>query len=431
MIRSIYIFLFTALIIMAGALLPASNAYALDVNNVRVGLHEDKTRLVFDLSDAPLYRSFILSDPMRLVVDMPDFAWKAGTISKPVSSGVKDIRFGNLKPGISRIVIDLDYPVAVKSTFILPSPPRLVVDFKKVSMQDFASQKGKIFGKLDTDDNSVAASSADIANTNTPVTPSPESATQKTYTPPKKPATTKKANVKDTPLYKPLIVIDAGHGGVDPGAIGANGIFEKHITLALAKELQKQLTEGGAYRVTLTRDNDVYLKLHERVNFARKRDADLFVSIHADTIDKSHVNGMSVYTLSETASDKQTARLAARENRADKIAGVDISDEDKQVANILIDLAMRDTMNQSKFFANTIVDTASAKGLNMLENPHRYAGFAVLKAPDIPSILVEAGFLSNREEARLLTQKSHREKIARAIKYGIDKYFDKVEQNKN
>lgn len=228
---------------------------------------------------------------------------------------------------------------------------------------------------------------------------------------------------------KPLIVIDAGHGGVDPGAIGSNGVFEKHITLAAARELQRALNATGRYRAELTRGGDKYLKLYQRVSIARKKKADLFISLHADTIGKSNVTGASIYTLSEKSSDAQTEKLAARENKADLIAGVDLSTEDEEVANILVDLTMRDTMNQSKFFANTIVSEMAGNGLKTLERPHRYAGFAVLKAPDIPSVLIELGFLSNRREAERLSTPAYRHQIIRALIKGIDGYFEKVRIN--
>ncbi|HRQ61170.1 MAG TPA: N-acetylmuramoyl-L-alanine amidase, partial [Alphaproteobacteria bacterium] len=179
-------------------------------------------------------------------------------------------------------------------------------------------------------------------------------------------------------------------------------------------------------RVLLTRERDIYIKLGERVKYARKNEGDLFISIHADSIDKPHVGGASVYTLSDKASDEQTAKLADRENQADLIGGLNLNTQDEDVANILVDLAMRDTMNQSRFFAGAIVDTLAYNGVRVLERPHRYAGFAVLKAPDIPSILVEAGFMSNKREADLLSSPEHRAKIAGALVRGIDQYFDTV-----
>jgi N-acetylmuramoyl-L-alanine amidase len=231
-------------------------------------------------------------------------------------------------------------------------------------------------------------------------------------------------------VRKPLIIIDPGHGGVDPGAHGINDTNEKNVTLALAKKLKATLESTGHYRVALTRDKDIFIKLRDRVTFARDREADLFISLHADSVgERSNVSGVSIYTLSEKASDAQTAKLAEQENKVDLIAGIDLSAEDQDVANILVDLAMRDTMNQSNFFANKVVEKLKANSVRLLDRPHRSAGFAVLKAPDIPSVLVETGFMSNQKEVTLLNSDSHREKLAKAITSAVETYFDQVRKN--
>jgi N-acetylmuramoyl-L-alanine amidase len=393
-----------SLILLGAALLPG-RAFALTVDQVRFGTHPDKIRLVLDLSEKSDFRVFALANPYRMVIDLPDFQWKAGSATTTPSSGVKALRYGNLQPGVSRIVFDMTKPVAVRGAFIIPSqngePNRLVVDFTQVSPNVFERNKNTIHGTLLTGEKIVQ---------HLQVPPSSSSS------PP--------ANGK-----KPLIVIDPGHGGVDPGAQGVSKIHEKNITLALAKELKKELEATGRYRVALTRENDIFIKLRDRVSIARKKEADLFISLHADSIGKSNVSGLSVYTLSETASDAQTAKLAAQENRADLIAGLDLSVEDEDVANILVDLAMRDTMNQSNFFANTLIDRLRNSNVRLLDTPHRSAGFAVLKAPDVPSVLVEAGFMSNKKEAELLNSPAHREKIAGALCSAIDRYFEQVRKN--
>jgi N-acetylmuramoyl-L-alanine amidase len=404
--------IFSQLIAFVVCLFLTNPVFALSVDNIRFGVHPDKTRLVLDLSQTSDFRIFTLADPYRMVIDLPDFSWNAGMVNANTQAGIRASRHGNLKPGISRIVFDMNSPVQVRSAFTLPAsagkPNRLVVDFHSVSPQLFERNKNNILGNLNVDQ----APTEYTAKPNTRTASAP---------PPPRPNNTVK---------KPLIVLDPGHGGVDPGAIATNHVHEKNIVLALAKELKQQLEQTGQYRVILTRDKDVFIKLRDRVKFARQHNADLFVSLHADTLPKNkNVRGSSVYTLSETASDKQTASLAARENKADLIAGIDLNVEDEQVANILLDLATRDTMNQSKFFANTVVNHFHSNGLKTLERPHRYAGFAVLKAPDIPSILVEAGFLSNRTEAELLNSSSHRKKLAAALKKGIESYFKTVREN--
>ena len=438
-ILQLSLFLFIALILFT------DQAKALDVQNVRFGVHPDKTRMVIELNQKSDFRAFMLpknaDKPYRLVVDLPEFNWKAGAIPKPRGTNVLDVRSGSLKPGIKRLVIELAQPARIKTAFLLlktsGKPYRLVIDFKIISASQFQTEKRHILGTLNVDSADlnllIARQTADTIQS----AQQPASVSAKNIIlPPRKPRPPKNfaagaptpAKPK-TPLRKPLIVIDAGHGGADPGAIGASRSYEKHVTLAAAIELKKQLEATGHYRAALTRSNDKYLKLYKRVSIARAKKADLFISLHADSIGKSNVRGASIYTLSNKSSDAQTAKLAARENQADLIAGVDLSHEDKDVANILIDLAMRDTMNQSKFFANTVVTKMRSRGLRILEKPHRFAGFAVLKAPDIPSVLVEIGFMSNKKEAKLLKTKEYQRKIASALTDSIDTYFTKVRKN--
>ena len=390
--------------LLLSAFMPKSAA-ALDVESVRFGVYQDKTRLVLDMDRPSPFRAFVLSAPYRMVIDLPSFEWNAGQVKGPDAAGVKATRHGNLQPGISRIVFDMNRAISIQNAFTLSrsggKPDRLVIDFANVSPSVFEQVKNKVHGTLDTQ-KSIAQEVS-------------------TYTPPPPPPPGKE--------QKPLVILDPGHGGIDPGAIGANGVHEKVVALSLAQELKKQLEASGKYRVKMTREKDVFIKLSDRVKFARKHGGDLFMSLHADSLRNANVRGASVYTLSEKASDAQTAKLAARENKADLIAGIDLNVEDKDVANILMDLAMRDTMNQSKFFANTLVDNFKSNSVRILERPHRYAGFAVLKAPDIPSVLVEAGFMSNKKEADLLNTTAHRKKIATALKKGVDRYFEQVRKN--
>lgn len=232
-------------------------------------------------------------------------------------------------------------------------------------------------------------------------------------TPPRRP---------DAPHAPRVIVLDAGHGGADPGAIGISGIYEKNITLAAVREIKRELEQTGRYKVFLTRDDDRFIRLRDRVDFARRVNAELFVSIHADSVSRRAIRGASVYTLSKTASDSEAAELADKENKADLIAGIDLSRESAEVTNILIDLAQRETMNQSAEFAGHLVRQLSS-ATSLLPNPHRFAGFAVLKAPDIPSVLIELGFLSNRYDERLLRQRENRLQVAAAVARAIDDYL--------
>ncbi len=220
----------------------------------------------------------------------------------------------------------------------------------------------------------------------------------------------------------PVIVIDPGHGGVDPGATGVSGIYEKHITLAMARELKAALEKGGRYRVHLTRDRDVFIRLRDRVAIARQHGADLFISLHADAVQNPQIRGLSVYTLSQNASDSEAQALAEKENKADLIAGIDLSHESADVAGILIDLAQRETMNRSAGFASEVVDEVGQE-MDLLGNTHRFAGFAVLKAPDVPAILVEMGYLSNEFEEKQLRQPQYRARLAKSIAKAAERFF--------
>ncbi|MEM6811581.1 MAG: N-acetylmuramoyl-L-alanine amidase [Pseudomonadota bacterium] len=427
---SFFVSLLSLLFFLSGA------AHALEITNVRFGEHPDKLRTVIELDQETDYKISTTKSQnngaYRLFVDLPSFTWSAGEIRKPKHEKVQDIKTSNLGTDHQRIAFDFISPRVVKSAFILPQsgskPVRLVIDTVKVSNFEFEQSSQKTSGNLKipvTDLSTIIAQTMNL-NTSNIQTPSENSG----LIPPKKPSQfLGAAPIKSTPLRKPLIVIDAGHGGVDPGAIGANKMKEKTLTLSAARELKKQLESTGRYRVALTRNDDRYLKLYQRVAIARQKEADLFISIHADSINKPNVRGASIYTLSNKASDKQTAKLAARENQADLIAGVDLTHEDEEVANILIDLTMRDTMNQSKFFANTVVQNMASHNIRALPRPHRFAGFAVLKAPDIPSVLFEMGFMSNSREAKLLATRDYQQRIARSLTSSIDMYFEKVAKN--
>jgi N-acetylmuramoyl-L-alanine amidase len=220
----------------------------------------------------------------------------------------------------------------------------------------------------------------------------------------------------------PLVMLDPGHGGKDPGAIGVSGTYEKHVSLATALELGRQLSAGGRYRVALTRAQDVFIPLEERVSRAQAHGASLFVSMHADAIDDRAVRGASIYTLSNTASDAQTAALAQSENNADRYAGPGFRGVSPDVARILASLVRQETKRDSSRMARDLVQSLDVD-LPMLPNPERHAGFVVLKAADIPSVLVEMGFMSNVGDEALLRQSAHRVLVARAMKRAVDAYF--------
>jgi N-acetylmuramoyl-L-alanine amidase len=235
----------------------------------------------------------------------------------------------------------------------------------------------------------------------------------------------KKSPPKLVPIAKPkLIMLDPGHGGRDPGALGVVGTQEKGVVMAVARELQRELLAGGRYRVLLTRFSDSYVGLRERVAHAEQAKADLFLSLHADSHADSSIRGASVYTLSEEATDREAAALAARENRADAVvSGVRLGDQSDVVARALVAMSQRGTVNSSRRLAETIVDTFNRNGVRLLPHTHRQAGFAVLTSPDIPAALVEMGYLSNPQDEKLLTVRQHQQALARALRASVDAHF--------
>ncbi len=369
------------------------DATAATVKDIRLGVTAERTRLVLDLQSKVDFNIFLLDAPRRVVIDLPSMQWPN---AQPEADGlVKKLRFGQFTADKSRLVIDANGPVRVAKSFMLPPssglPHRLVVDLVKTSSQKFATQVKK-----------DRLAQRKIAKKRAP---------EPVFTPKPK----RRAN------SKPIIVLDAGHGGVDPGAHGKKA-REKDVTLQFTRELAKQLRATKKYKVYLTRNRDIYIPLRQRVNIARKHNADLFISIHADAIKRKSVRGMSIYTLSETASDREAAALAKKENQSDIIAGIDFADQPPEVANILIDLAQRETKNLSVKFANLVVTNARGK-TRLLERTHRFAGFRVLKAPDVPSVLVELGFLTNRSDEKQLLSGAWRRKMARAMVSSVDGFF--------
>ncbi|MDD4556762.1 MAG: N-acetylmuramoyl-L-alanine amidase [Alphaproteobacteria bacterium] len=386
--------------------LATSEALAYDVSDIRIGQGVGSIRIVFDSSKKFDYKVFLLDGPKRLVVDIYG-ATVNPRIEKEVTDSdfVENLRVGTKMGDSTRIVFDLKKSSIIKKAFVLPPQSsfdwRFVVDISLASDRQYAQSVGadKAFSSSDTiqdySDRATATSS---------------------YSAPKSSGNKKR-----------IIVLDPGHGGKDPGAIGYSGVYEKNITLAMAKELKALLDRDSRYKVYLTRNRDVFISLRDRVKISRNHDADLFISIHADSARNRNAVGLSVYTLSEVASDKEAEALADRENKADIIAGLNLVEHSKEVSDILINLAQRETMNRSSEFASFMV-VEMRKVAKILSNTHRFAGFAVLKAPDVPSVLLEMGYLSNRTEERLLKQPSYRKKLATATKKAIDKYFENMQQ---
>lgn len=412
------------------------------VTNVRVGDHVDKTRFVMEMSRGLNVRFFMLDNPYRIVLDFEELGWQLPAGPLPGPAGVyKAMRYGLYQPGQSRVVVETNTPVGVQSAFYL-SPlgngsQRFVMDLIPIARSQFLASldasipidptgQGYVNSAISNDNGATITTKTDTA------TPSSASASDSIEL---SSVTLSASGMLMVPKRKPLVpvftkrvvVLDAGHGGVDPGTIGKSGVYEKHVTIAAARIFKTHLEESGRYKVVLTRNRDVFIPLRDRVAAARRAGGDLFISIHADSIKNSSVSGASVYTLSEKASDKEAALLAEKENKADVIAGMDFSTESQEVTNILIDLAQREAMNQSSRYAGMLVKDLQRTS-KVLSRAHRFAGFAVLKAPDVPSVLIELGFLSNTRDEKNLRSKAYLRKIAQALLSATDRYFARVQQ---
>ncbi|MFN0263334.1 N-acetylmuramoyl-L-alanine amidase [Tepidamorphus sp. 3E244] len=387
----------------AGFPVQAQERAALPVaREARLAGDEERTRFVMDVDRMVAFRIFALPDPYRVVIDLPelDFAGADG-IENEGRGLVSAYRYGKFAPGKSRIVLDANGPFKIDKSFVLEpvdtQPARLVIDLVPASHRDFI--RDIALAPAPEADKSVPA---DIAKaTETPLMPVPPGGAAG---------------------RKPLIVVDAGHGGVDPGAKGKSGTLEKDIVLAVAKKFAESLELTGRYRVTMTREDDTFVRLGDRVQIAREAEASLLISIHADAIRYAGISGATVYTRSDKASDRASQMLADRENRADLIAGVDLSEESDEVAGILFDLARRETRHFSTLFGKGLVDQFRGK-VKLIKNPLRSARFHVLGAPDVPSVLVEIGYLTNERDEKVMKSDEWREKVVGAMVESVNNYF--------
>ena len=375
-------------------------------SDARLAGDAKQTRFILDLDKAIPFRAFALADPYRVVVDIPqvNFALAAGTGSAGRGL-IKAFRYGLVMPGGSRIVFDLTGPAKVSKSYVLEAangqPPRLVLEFEEVDRTAFVQ--------------SLAAENRPqlrpaIADANDAVVPA-EPAKE-----PSKPA------VVDS---RPLIIIDPGHGGIDNGT-QASGESEKNLVLAFGLALRDRIEKSGKYRVVMTRSDDTFIPLDDRVKIARNQSAALFVSIHADALPKHEgdAQGATIYTLSDKASDAEAERLAETENRADAIGGVNLTEEPTEVADILIDLAQRETRTYSNRFARLLASEMK-NSARMYKHPLKSAGFRVLKAPDVPSVLVELGYVSNKSDLEHLVSDNWRARTVGSMAQAIDIFFAK------
>jgi N-acetylmuramoyl-L-alanine amidase len=376
---------------------PAADSYPV-VTDARLGGDDTQTRFVMDIDRKVELRAFTLADPYRVVVDIPQVTFQLPPKLGEAGRGlIKAFRYGVVMPGGSRIVFDVTKPVRVDKAFVVDAtdgaPARLVLDLA-------ATDRDSFLRRIAADEKALP-----------PVISRPQ------VTP-----TVPLAAGSDS---RPLVVLDPGHGGIDTGTKGPNGECEKDIVLDFAMRLRDRIERAGKYRVLMTRTDDTFVQLADRVQIARDAGAALFVSIHADSLPhkEGDAQGATVYTLSETASDSASARLAEEENRADVIAGVDMKSEPQDVAGILIDLAQRETKTFSMQFAHKLVGEMK-DATRLHKEPLKSAGFRVLKDPDVPSVLVELGYVSNKQDLQSLLSDTWRDHTANAMALAIDSYFE-------
>ena len=374
---------------------------------MRLGGDSQRTRFVTVLSKKVKFAIRTLAGPYRVVIDLSDVKLNLPSGRGKESRGlVKGYRYGRVEPYGVRIILDVIAPVLVDKASIWPArdgnPPRLVVELVRTDRKTFlVKQRARM--------NSRAAAKLTAKGGNTGGLSLPKSKRRKSS------------------KARRVIVIDPGHGGIDPGAVSRSGVKEKDIVFAFSSTLRDILKQSGRYQVIMTRSVDSYVPLRERVDLGRQNNADLFISVHADSLRGRYaksVAGATVYTLSEKASDEESKALAAKENRSDIIAGVELPLESNDVTNILIDLAQRETKNLSIGFADTLLASLNGK-TKIRKKGRRYAGFRVLKAPDVPSVLVELGFMTHPDDVKRFKSSAWRSKVAGAVAKAVDTYFVK------
>ena len=376
-------------------------------SDARLAGDSQHTRFILDLDKTIPFRAFALADPYRVVVDIPQVSFQLAAGVGATGRGlVKAFRYGLVMPGGSRIVFDLTGPARIANSYVLDAgngqPTRLVLEFEEVDrttfVQSLAAENRPELRPAIADAAASAAAPVEAAALPKPAAP---------------------------PDGRPVIVIDAGHGGIDNGT-QSNGESEKNLVLGFALALRDRIEKAGKYRVVMTRTDDTFIPLDDRVKIARTQSAALFVSIHADALPRAEgdAQGATIYTLSDRASDAEAERLAEAENRADAIGGVNLTEEPTDVADILIDLAQRETRTFSNRFARLLMGEMKST-VRMHKHPLKSAGFRVLKAPDVPSVLVELGYVSNKGDLEHLVSDSWRSGTVASMAKAIDVFLAK------
>lgn len=390
------------------------SAHAAQVTAVRVWPSGDYSRITLEANTALKYQVLEVPNPDRVVMDiegvsLDEMLKSLSTKVLPNDPFIKSIRLGHFKENVVRLVVDLKTKVEPKTIELKP-----IGDYQHRLVLDLYPPKDAVMAMLDARNR---AASPDVANVNTGA--KDEAASPKDVI---------KPNITVKPSFRRddrelIVAIDAGHGGEDPGARGATGTYEKDVTLAIAKKLKAKIDRIPNMRGVLIRDGDYFIKLYSRVEKARQQQADLFVSIHADSFDKETAKGSSVFALSERGATSASAKfLAQKENNADLIGGVSLDNKDSTLNQVIFDLAQTATINDSLILGKAVLNQIGE--INTLHKSHvEQAAFVVLKAPDIPSILVETAFISNREEERKLNDSQYQDKLAGSILTGIKQYF--------
>jgi N-acetylmuramoyl-L-alanine amidase len=384
-------------------------------SDVRLAGDDKRTRFILDLDKNIPFRAFALADPYRVVVDLPQVTFQLASGAGTAGRGlIKAFRYGLVMPGGSRIVFDLAGPARIERSYVLDAangqPPRLVLELEAVDrtafVQSLAVESRPDLRPAIGTTEAVAATAA-VATSGAVA------------------ETTGAAKAAEPPDTRPVVVIDPGHGGIDNGT-QAGGESEKNLVLGFALALRDRVEKAGKYRVVMTRTDDTFIPLSDRVRIARNQSAALFVSIHADALPRREgdAQGATIYTLSDKASDAEAERLAELENRADAIGGVNLTEEPTDVADILIDLAQRETRTFSNRFARLLKNEMKTTA-RMHKHPLKSAGFKVLKAPDVPSVLIELGYVSNKSDLEHLVSDNWRSKTVGSVAQAIDAFFAK------
>lgn len=396
---------------------PARPAIMVDfpvASDVRLAGDDKRTRFILDLDKNIPFRAFALADPYRVVMDLPQVSFRLASGAGAAGRGlIKAFRYGLVMPGGSRIVFDLTGPARIEKSYLLDAangqPPRLVLELEAVDRTAFVQTLG-------------AESRPDLRPASGTAEPAASAVLAASDTVADATGTVRAAVPADK---RPVVVIDPGHGGIDNGT-QAGGEMEKNLVLGFALALRDRVEKSGKYRVVMTRTDDTFIPLADRVRMARNRSAALFVSIHADALPRGEgdARGATIYTLSDKASDAEAERLAELENRADAIGGVNLTEEPTDVADILIDLAQRETRTFSNRFARLLKNEMKTTA-RMHKHPLKSAGFKVLKAPDVPSVLIELGYVSNKSDLEHLVSDDWRSKTVGSVAQAIDTFFAK------